>query len=665
VSDAAPTARMAWWGLLGLIAVVHLPLLGFGLIYDDGWTLRANGFLRPGVFDLGLLFSPEAVARHVPDASRPTLVVFDMLAYRLVGLRAWAHHLMSIGLHLGVCVLLGRLLARLDAPLELRLAGVAVFGLLAIHAEAVAVVSFHEDLLAALLGLAGLLAGLRVIASDRIGPRIGWLLAAISLSALACGAKLSAAAVPALLPLLAWLRPWPGAAILVRHRGRFGLALIGLALGVGLALAQNFAIQASISPYAPELNPRVFAQRVGLGPVLAASLQIHVAYLAQMLVPIGLSPEYVDFGARWTDPATVLALAGLLGVTIVVIVVRRRAPVLAFAWLAWLMLALPTSNLIGMPNMRADRFMYLPSVPIAIAWAAGLLALGRAWHAREIARPRDEPSTELSTELSMVQWLPLLLFVVVQGSFGLAAARAYVSNATLWHTAVRRAPDSARAQAMLGLERLAAGRRPDRVEADVAAKVREQCEHARALDPLDELPMLCLAELAVAEQDWVSAHDHFSGAVELAIDREDRPIAALAQLALDLPDVEDVDGPERSLDLLARGLGAYPYSPDLHATAGRIHHRLGDPERALALLRRARTLRPERWEPVAWGVELALDLGDAASAHRTWWAEHDLLAGADPVMRDLLQRRLAEARRHPAFSPLHAFLSPGVFPDEP
>jgi tetratricopeptide (TPR) repeat protein len=215
---------------------------------------------------------------------------------------------------------------------------------------------------------------------------------------------------------------------------------------------------------------------------------------------------------------------------------------------------------------------------------------------------------------------------------------------------------------MLGLERLAAGRRPDHVEADVADAVRERCENARTLDPLDELPELCLAELAVAEKDWVRAYGHFDRAIELAIDREDRPIASLAQLALDQP---DVDGRALALELLEGGLSAYPYSPDLHMAAGRIHHRLGDPERALALLRRARTLRPERWEPAAWGVELALDLGDAAAAHRTWWAEHDLLAGADPVIRDLLQRRLAEARRNPTYSPLESFLSPGVFPDEP
>ncbi len=647
--------RRLWSGLFGLILLVHLPLLGFGLIYDDGWTLRSNGFLRPGQFDLALLVSPEASARHIPDAFRPTLVVFDMLAVRLVGLSPWAHHLISIALHLGVCALLARLLERLGADLELRLASVAVFGLLAIHAEAVAVVSFHEDLLAALLGLAAILAGLRAIASPRRTSEIAWLLTATLLSALACGAKLSAAALPALVALLAWLRPWPGPLWTERRVG-LGLLVIALALavGVGLALAQNFAVQGSISPYSPEINPRVFAERVGLAPVLAASLQIHVGYLGQMLVPIGLSPEYVDFAAEWTDAATLLALLALVTLTTLAIALRRRAPVFGLAWLGWLVLAVPTSNLIGMPNMRADRFMVLPSVPIAIGLAAGLLALGRFWQARQ-AQP--DPT-------GLVRWLPLAVFVVIQGSFGLAAARAYVSNATLWRAALRRAPDSARARAMIGLEALAAGRRPDHVDPELAAAVREQCMLARSLDPLDELPVICLAELAVAERDWVPAYQQFALAVELGVDgqRLDRPIAALAQLALDQP---DVDTHALATEWLARGLSAYPYSPDLHMAAGRIYHRLGQPERAFALYRRARTLRPERWEPVAFGVELALDLGDAAAAHRTWWAEHDLLAGADPATRDHLERRLAEARRDPAFSPLQSFFSPGAFPDEP
>jgi tetratricopeptide (TPR) repeat protein len=427
---------------------------------------------------------------------------------------------------------------------------------------------------------------------------------------------------------------------------------------VALALVQSWVVHQG-SPYGLD-NPRIFAERVGLGPVLAASTQIHVAYLQQMLAPLNLSPEYVDRGADWSAPATVLASATLLGLGLAAVLpgVRRRWPLASFAMLAWLLLCVPTSNLVGLPNMRADRFMYLPSVPICIGVAAGLLALGR-----RIAADR--------VDSQQLAWLPLLGFVLIQGSLGMAAARVYVSNTTLWHTAVKRAPDSARAHALLGLERVGEARQGERLAEDVAAAAERSCLQAQQLDPIYELPQLCLGALAIAREQWALAYEHHVRAIELSGDRNDRPIAALAQLALDLPSEwitahpEIGDRRDHALALLARGLRAYPYSPELHAAAARVHHRLGEPERALELYRRARSLRPDRWETVAGGVELALDLGDAAAAHRTWWAEAEVLTRADPITRARLVRRLAAARSLPNFSLLHSLLNSGVFPDEP
>ncbi|MCA9707804.1 MAG: DUF1592 domain-containing protein [Myxococcales bacterium] len=140
-------------GVLLLAGLTFLPTLTFDLVYDDHWTILANGFLRePG--DLPLLLGPQAHARHVPDAFRPTLVAFDMASYQLLGVEPWRHHATSVLLHVGVVALVAAWLRGLRAPPALWGGAAALFGVMAIHAEAVAVVSFHEDLLAAGLGLA-------------------------------------------------------------------------------------------------------------------------------------------------------------------------------------------------------------------------------------------------------------------------------------------------------------------------------------------------------------------------------------------------------------------------------------------------------------------------------------------------------------------------------
>jgi tetratricopeptide (TPR) repeat protein len=659
--------RVQLAGLLALIAAVHLPLLRYGLIYDDGWTLRSNGFLRSGGLDVGLLVSPEAMARHIPDAFRPTLVVFDALSLRVLGLEARAHHGLSILLHVGVCLLLERVLRRLQVAEATRLASVACFGLLAIHAEAIAVISFREDLLAALLALVALLATLRSLDASTLRAAAAWAGTAMLVQALACGAKMSAAPLPAIVLLLAWLRPHQHGAGARRagDHGRLAWVVALLCVGVALALAQNWLV-AGGSPYGVD-NPRVLAHRIGLAPVLAASAKIHVGYLQQLLIPIGLSPEYVDRGASWTEPRTLAACALLLSLAIAALTVRKRWPLASFVVLAWMLACLPTSNVIGMPNMRADRFMYLPSLPVCVGLAAGLLALGR----RLAARLEPDDLDLQAGRPQLLAALPLAVFVLVQGSFGAAEARVYVSNTTLWHAAARRAPDSARAHALLGLEHIATARQGERISDEVLAVAEQSCRRAEQLDPLYELPQLCLGSLAIAREDWVSAYEHHLRAIESSVDRNDRPIAALAQLALDLPSDWFIAHPEQpdrrqlATEWLERGLRAYPYSPELHAAAARVHHRLGEPERALELYRRARSLRPDRWETVTAGLELALDLGDAAAAHHTWWADADLLRHADPATRTHLSRRLAAARAAPDFSLLHSLLDPGVFPDEP
>src|SRR5262249_56893082 len=122
---------------------------------------------------------------------------------------------------------------------------------------------------------------------------------------------------------------------LASDRTRLAWVVALLGVGVVIALVQIWMV-AGGSPYGLE-NPRILAHRSGLAPVLAASLEIHVGYLQQMLVPIGLSPEYVDRGASFVELPTLAAGAVLLSLAVAAVWLRARWPLASFVVLAWML----------------------------------------------------------------------------------------------------------------------------------------------------------------------------------------------------------------------------------------------------------------------------------------------------------------------------------------
>lgn len=617
--------RILLAGLLALAAIVYLPTLGFGFVYDDHWTLLANGFLRCPE-DLGLLFGPAAHQAGVPDAFRPTAVLFDTLTYQLFGAHAHWHHATNVALHVGVCAALWKWLSGRGHSLAVTAASVAIFSTLAIHAEVVAVVSYREDLLAAALGLWALTIADRIADGARPGWHAVWV---VLLSAAACGAKWSAVVLPAVWLLARWLGP----AIDEAPRKRRVAGVVALGVGTAIAVLHQVYVVGAGSPYDDQVG--IHAAAWSRASVLARSVQIQADVLGQMIVPVGLSPEYVDRPAAWGELATILCACGL-ALAIVHAVVRARVHrTWAFVALSLVVLSLPTANLWPMPNMRADRFAYLPSISVALGLGVVLVALGRrlgAWIA---------PGSPQQAQLWATA--PVVVFVVVHGAVAQATATTYKTDGRLWEIALRHAPDSARAHALLG-EIIVSNLRDDAAADPVLlARASAHCARALALAPDDALPHLCAARLAVAGKHWPTAHAHFELALARARAREDRILTALASVTLDLEDVPYPERVERVDALLARAQREFPYASEIAAVSGRIEHRLGRADRAFTHYRRARKLRPERWDIVLWGLELALDLGDSRAAWTIWRGARDLLPEADPRWVDATRRRVYDA----------------------
>ncbi len=602
------TPPMIRAGILLLIALAHLPLLRFGFVLDDGWTIVSNGFLRYPAH-LPRLWEGQAAALGIPDPFRPTLIAFDSVAYEMVGLHARAHHLMSLLLHLCVCVLVDACIARRGAPHVVRYATLATFGMLGIHAEAVAVISFREDLLAAALGLAAVcLATPPTLTSSRTHAprRSGAAVAALACMTAATATKLSAAP----LPVFAWLwwtwpRWRPAARLTVRARWT---AL--LALGVALGVLVRWRMSGQLLPYDPT-DPRLTESASAPLDLWAKGVVITTKVFAQTVLPLGLSPEYTPAPRSFASPQMIAWAASLVALVLGAIVLRWRRPALIIPamLLAWLILWLPTSNVLALPNPRADRYAYLPSVPVCIA-------LGSLFEVA-LARTRHQTTCLVAG----------VAFVVLHGSLGMTASRAYVSNSTLWRVASERAPSSARAQAMHGIMMLSRLDRRPVPDPDLLAATEDACRRGLALNPEDAHPHLCFARLRTVQKSWTEAYDHLGRALERAPVRRDAIEAAQLEL---LPDVMFGQSPASLRGaVLARArtlVERYPYSPTVFEAVGRVLHRLGLPYQAGMAYRAASRRRPERAVTVARRVELAVDRGDLAGA-QTLLLQRDMLRG--------------------------------------
>jgi tetratricopeptide (TPR) repeat protein len=445
--------------------------------------------------------------------------------------------------------------------------------------------------------------------------------------ALGCAAKLSAAPLPLVwlaLHATRWSRPAP-------LRGTLAPVLALLA-GVAAVLLWRIHLLGDVSPYAGE---RVYANVAGRSATWAASLQIHLLYLQQMLIPIGLGPEYADRGASWSAPATIVAASAWLSLAIwaLVCALRGRHRLATAVIFGALLLALPTSNIWGMPNMRADRFMYLPSALVCLGAAAFLDRAGRS-----LARRFGHPWLEVA---------PLVLAVVVQGAAAQGAAAAYRNDSVLWRTALVHAPDSARAHSVYG-ELLAARLQLDelaRQSPTLRARAHAHCQIALELEPSSALPHLCAARLASAERRWNDAYRSFQRALQRGPQRGDRVMVALASTVMDVTEFPYHDRIERAFAHIEQAHAEYPYSPEPPIVAAALQHRLGRADLAKKWLATASTLAPERWDIVTRGVELDLDLGHPLAASTAWNTHQSTLRHAHPEQLAGLRRRLDRARR--------------------
>lgn len=331
---------------------------------------------------------------------RPITVLSFALVRRFVGEPlqddALAHHLVDVLLHVLATALVWLLLRRLAVPSLSALLGTLVFGLHAIHAEAIASIVGRAEILGFLGGGLGTLCALHAARAS------GWRCAGRSVAAVlaffvAFSAKESSLPWVVFAPLVLLVQVLRAGAS-PRNAWRpmiFAFSTAFLAAAAFLILrAQALAEVATLAREFHTVNPLIVADTMTR---VATAVVVWGYALWKLVLPIDLVSDYggSTFLLRTSllDPAVVgclLLIGGLVAVTLASV---RRSPLAFLAGSAFLGFSFVVSNVpFAIGTVFAERLLYTPSLacvllvawigqraPKLLGWLCGAWLIGSTW----------------------------------------------------------------------------------------------------------------------------------------------------------------------------------------------------------------------------------------------------------------------------------------------
>jgi len=374
--------------LVVLTLGIYWPVMSHEFVdYDDGDYMVANTQVQRGLTWAGVKWA--FVTGHASNW-HPLTWLSHMLDVSVFGKTPGGHHFTNVLFHCANVVLVFLLWQTLTGARWRSAVVAALFAMHPLHVESVAWVSERKDVLSGLFGLFALLAygkGVAVqvsqepvertkggkkqsnpLESDTARRASQWYLISVGAFALGLLCKPMLVTLPFVMLLLDY---WPLNRIAGGGRQFVRLLMEKLpffALSLGSSVI-TFVVQRKGGAVSP-LESLPVPDRIG------NALVSYVRYLAKTFWPDDLSILYPHPG-HWPTGQVIAAAAVLVAVSVVAMVLRRRAPFVAVGWFWFLGMMVPVIGLVqvGIQSM-ADRYTYLPLIGIfvIVVWAAGVVA---------------------------------------------------------------------------------------------------------------------------------------------------------------------------------------------------------------------------------------------------------------------------------------------------
>ncbi|MEK7755261.1 MAG: tetratricopeptide repeat protein [Acidobacteriota bacterium] len=366
-SKAGEPGRWQPWALAGAAAVlaflVYRPALGGDFVFDDRYLPilgrgAANSWLGDWV-----------------GWNRPILMLSFWLQLRLFGQEPYSYHLANLLLHLVNSALVFVIARRLigwageSGRRNAFLAGfaAALFLLHPLQTESVSYIASRSEALSATFFLGSL-----AVFLGRRSEAVSWSNAALALALFGAAVltKEHTAVLPALFLLTDYY--WNPGFSLAGIKKNWRLHAPVLLLGAGGLVFVWRALQQS----GRTAGFRV--EGVAWYEYFFTQCRVIWTYIRLYVLPVGqnLDPD-IPISRGLLDHGAVIGLAGLAALAAAAWMWRKREPLASYGVLAFLLLLAPTSSIVPIRDLAAERRMYLPILGLILA----TIALMRRWRA--------------------------------------------------------------------------------------------------------------------------------------------------------------------------------------------------------------------------------------------------------------------------------------------
>jgi tetratricopeptide (TPR) repeat protein len=359
-SSQLTAKRQPWiFAAVALLSVlVYANSLRNDFVWDDNELIVDNPAVH-SLSDIPVFFTGDFWSQSSQPSARgyyrPMVLVSYAVDYALWGEHPAGFHLTNMFLHAVAAMLVCMLVLQLSEKVAAALVAGILFAVLPVHVESVAFISGRTDVLATVFVLSALCLYLAERKREAFSFRLPLALLLFGIGLLS---KEVAAVLPALLLAVEMAKPSPMSfrRKLLLHMP-FWLVLVGY-LGVRFGLLH--------------INPHI-EDRLSVTEILLTMPAVALDYLRLLILPINLCADYAVPVQRTVSPENLAALVVLLAGMILAgwSALKRRLTGLFIFWI--LLCLLPVLQIVPISVLKAERFLYLPSVGFcAVGGMAGV-----------------------------------------------------------------------------------------------------------------------------------------------------------------------------------------------------------------------------------------------------------------------------------------------------